>query len=342
MCNTGTGIGHVFPLSSGGHHQDTEQFKTPASAAFAGSLMSVHPHPDFVKAGHIAARVLSEVVKKVKPGEKILTICSLAEQKILDYGGKSAGIAFPCNVSLNQQAAHYTSPYGDTSVLPNKGLVKVDLGAHVNGHISDTAVTVDLDGSFEKFVRATEEALDAAIAAIRPGVALGDVGAIIERTIRRYGLKPVHQLSGHQLKPWILHAGKSVPNVGVRRSERIEVGETYAVEPFSTDGDGTVRSTEYAFIYSNAATDNVKVDGKALQVLNEARQRSGSLPWASRWLYNKSFDVVPIIHTLVGTGVIRQYPVLIEGKGGMVAQSEHSLFVGDQGAVVTTARNKQE
>jgi len=305
-------------------------------------MTSVDPHPDFVRAGRIAARVLSEVVEKVKPGEKILTICNLAEKKILDYGGGSAGIAFPCNVSLNQQAAHYTSPYGDTSVLPEKGLVKVDLGAQVNGHISDTAVTVDLDGSFQRFVSATEEALDAAIAAIRPGISLGDVGAIIERAIRKHGLRPVHQLSGHQLKPWILHAGKSVPNVGVRHSERIEVGETYAVEPFSTDGDGTVRNTEAAFIFSNVMSENPKVDGKAREVLNKARQRFGTLPWASRWLHESSFDVVPIIRALVRIGAVRQYPVLVEGKNGMVAQSEHSLFVSDYGAVVTTARNKQD
>jgi methionyl aminopeptidase len=305
-------------------------------------MMSVDPHPDFMKAGRIAGRVLSEVVEKVKPGEKILTICTLAEKKILDYGGKSAGIAFPCNVSLNQQAAHYTSPYGDTSVLPERGLVKVDLGVHINGHISDTAVTVDLDGSLGRFVSATEEALDAAIAAIRPGISLGDVGAIIERTIRRHGLRPVHQLSGHQLKPWVLHAGKSVPNVGVRQSERIEAGETYAVEPFATDGDGTVRNTEEAFIYSNVMTENVNVDVKAREVLNKARQRFRTLPWAARWLHEDSFDVVPVIRSLVNNGAFRQYPVLVEGKGGMVAQSEHSLFVSKRGAIVTTARSKQE
>ena len=303
--------------------------------------MSVSPHPDFVKAGSIAARVLAEVTKEVRPGAKILTICTLAEKKILDYGGRPAGIAFPCNVSVNEKAAHYTSPFGDTSVLPDKGLVKVDIGAHVNGHISDTAVTVDLDGSYEKFVSATEAALDAAIAAFRPGVSLGDVGAIIERTIRNHGLRPVHQLSGHQLKPWVLHAGKNVPNVGVRHSDRIEVGETYAVEPFSTDGDGTVRNAKEAFIYSNVMAGNKNMEGEALQVLADARNRFGTLPWASRWLQYKSFDMAPILRSLVEMGAIHQYPVLIEGKSGMVAQSEHSLFVNDHGAVVTTARNNQ-
>ncbi len=319
-----------------------ERFKTPHSWSTLGvHEMSIRPHPDFVEAGRIAARVLSEVTKEVKPGAKVLTICTLAEKRILEYGGGRAGIAFPCNVSVNEEAAHYTSPHADTRVLPDRGLVKVDLGAHVNGHISDTAVTVDLDGSFERYVGAAETALEAAIDVIRAGVRLGEVGRVIERAIRREGLIPVHQLSGHQLAPWTLHAGKNVPNVGVRGSEVMKSGETYAVEPFSTDGNGTVRNSDKAFIYANVMSGKQTLDPFIGGVRDIARRRFGTLPWASRWLYEDGIDPVLAIPTLVRTGAIRGYPVLIEGKGGMVAQSEHSLFVTEDGAVVTTLRDNK-
>jgi methionyl aminopeptidase len=49
--------------------------------------------------------------------------------------------------------------------------------------------------------------------------------------------------------------------------------------------------------------------------------------------------VTAALHTLLRAGAIRSYPVLIEGKGGMVSQFEHSLFVGEKGAIVTTLRN---
>ncbi|MFW9966478.1 MAG: type II methionyl aminopeptidase [Candidatus Thorarchaeota archaeon] len=291
------------------------------------------PHPDFVKAGQIAARVLKEVSSQVKPGVKFLRICTLAEKKILEYGG---GLAFPCNVSLNEEAAHYTSPHNDKRVFPSKGLVKIDIGAHVNGHLTDTAVTVDLDGSYENFIAAASSALDAAIEVIQPEVQVGEVGAAIERTIKKHGLRPVHQLSGHQLKQWNLHAGKNVPNVGTRRGSKMNLGETYAVEPFATDGNGTVKSSQESYIFANVLTSKKKLDRPTSQVRNAARQKFGTLPWAARWLSSSRIDVTAALHNLLRAGAIRSYPVLIEGKGGMVSQFEHSLFIGENGAIVTT------
>ena len=300
--------------------------------------MTNSPHPDFVQAGKIAGRVISEVAREVKPGIKVLRICNLAERKIMEYG--ASGLAFPCNVSINNEAAHYTSPHSDNKVFPERGLVKIDLGAHVNGHLSDTAITVDLDGSYEKFIVSAKEALEAAIEVIRPGVRLGEVGAAIERTIKRYGLRPVHQLSGHMLKPWTLHAGKSVPNVGSKMTAKMKLGETYAVEPFSTDGNGTIKSSREAYIFSNVMNNKKRVDKFALRIRNIARKRFKTLPWASRWLYTEktNIDITAALNILLRNGAIHGYPVLLEGKNGMVSQFEHTLFVGEKGAIVTTLR----
>ena len=294
-----------------------------------------------MKAGKIAARALSFVAPKVRPGVKVLKICQLAERKILESG--ASGVAFPCNISINDEAAHYTSPHGDTKTFPDKGLVKIDLGAHVNGHISDTALTVDLDGSYEKYVEAAREALEAAIETVAPGVSLGTVGKAIERTIKRYSLKPIHQLSGHQLKPWNLHAGKNVPNVGMKLTANMNLGETFAIEPFATDGNGTIKSGPTAYIFSNDMRSKKKVDKTAQRVRNIARQRFGTLPWAGRWLHSKSgnIDVEAAIKALQRAGVIHGYAVLYEGKNGMVSQFEHSIFVGEKGAIVSTRREDE-
>ncbi len=303
--------------------------------------MEIKPHPDFLRAGKIAAHTLSQVAPMIRPGVKVLKVCMLAEKKILESG--ATGVAFPCNISINDEAAHYTSPHGDTKTFPDRGLVKIDLGAHVNGHISDTALTVDLDGTFEKYVAASREALKAAIEVVKPDVSLGDVGRAIERTIKRHGLRPVHQLSGHQLKPWNLHAGKNVPNVGMKLTGRMHLGETYAIEPFATDGNGTIKSGPTAYIFSNDMKSKKKLDKTTLRVRNIARQRFGSLPWAARWLHSKSgnIDVAAAISALQHAGVIHGYAVLYEGKNGMVSQSEHSIFVGSDGAIVSTLRDDE-
>lgn len=303
--------------------------------------MSVKPHPDFMKAGKIAGKVLSLIEGEVRPGVKLLKICSLAEEKILEFG--ATGIAFPCNISINSEAAHYTSPHGDTKVFPNKGLVKVDIGAHVNGYISDTAITVDLDGSYEKYVSAAREALEAAIETVRPNVRVGEVGKSIEQTIKKHGLKPVHQLSGHQLKPWTLHAGKNVPNVGMKISSAMGLGETFAIEPFATNGNGAIKSGQHSYIFSNDLRNKKKMDRDSLRVRNAARQMFKSLPWAGRWLHGKitGVDVEVAIKTLQRSGAIHGYPVLYEAKDGMVSQFEHSVFVGPEGAIVSTRRDSE-
>jgi len=299
------------------------------------------PHPDFLKAGKIAGRVLSLVENEVRPGVKILKICRLAEEKILEFG--ATGIAFPCNVSINNQAAHYTSPHADSKVFPDTGLVKVDIGAHVNGYISDTALTIDLDGSHETYIAAAKNALESAIETVRPGVRVGEVGEAIERTIKKHGLKPVHQLSGHQLKQWILHAGKNVPNIGQKISPTMNPGETYAIEPFATNGNGTIKSGQTAYIFSNDFKNRKKLDHSALRVRNTSRQLFKSLPWASRWLFGKvgEIDVDIALKTLQRAGAIHGYPVLLEGKDGMVSQFEHSIFVGEESAIVSTRRNDE-
>jgi len=304
--------------------------------------MDLKPHPDFMKAGKIAAQALSLVAREVRSGVKVLKICQLAEKKILEFG--ATGVAFPCNISINDEAAHYTSPHGDTKIFPDKGLVKIDLGAHVNGHISDTALTVDLDGSFEKYVEASREALEAAIGVVTPDVFLGDVGKAIERTIKRYGLRPIHQLSGHQLKPWTLHAGKNVPNIGMKLTARMDLGETFAIEPFATDGNGTIKSGPRAYIFSNDLKNKKKLDNTTLRVRNMTRQRFGSLPWAGRWLHSMSgnIDVTAAISNLQRAGAIHGYAVLFEGKNGMVSQFEHSIFVGSAGAIVSTRREDEQ
>ncbi len=295
--------------------------------------MTVRPHPDLLQAGKIASKVISEIAKEAKPGVSVLRLCQMAESKTIEYG--ATGHAFPCNISTNEEAAHYTSPEGDLRVLPDRGLVKIDLGTHVNGHLSDTALTVDMDGSYSDFISAVQNALIAAIDLVRPGSRLGTIGAAIETAIRKEGLNPVYQLSGHQMKPWVLHAGKNIPNVRTTGSERVQKGEIYAIEPFATDGVGSIKVGEEVYIFSNVSKTKRKLNRPDRQLCSTLRKRFRSLPFASRWI-RMNDDIRASFRRLLQAGVIRGYPVLIEGEKGMVAQWEHTVFVGEDRTMVTT------
>ena len=91
------------------------------------------------RAGKIAAEAKEYARKIIKKGMFLLEIADKVEGKIIELGGKPG---FPLNLSVNDEAAHYTPSYNDTKIA--EGLLKVDLGVHVDGFIADTAFSFDL------------------------------------------------------------------------------------------------------------------------------------------------------------------------------------------------------
>jgi methionyl aminopeptidase len=100
---------------------------------------------DYIKAGKIAAEVREIARERDWVGKTVYEICEEVENQIKKRGAKCA---FPVNVSINEIAAHYTAEPNDPITITDSDLVKIDLGAQINGYIADTAVTVchDTDG----------------------------------------------------------------------------------------------------------------------------------------------------------------------------------------------------
>ncbi len=293
------------------------------------------PHPSSVKAGRIAARVLDEVCREVRHGVKLYHLCTMAERKILEYGGKPA---FPACVSLNDVVAHYTSPPGDRAVIPEWGLVKVDIGVHIDGYIADTARTVDIDGTLDGFVAATDDALIEGISMMQPGAELGSVGARIGKVIKTYGLRSIKGMSGHQIQRFQLHAGKHVPNEKKRGIGKVEVGEYYAVEPYATTGRHA-NDSKNLYIFSNTGTKR-ELNDTAEQLRVHLLKKYGPFPFALRWIgvKDEKIDIVSVMRELLRHRIVEGIPVVYERSGRPVSQSEHTVFISETGPIVLTAR----
>ena len=112
------------------------------------------------KAGKIASETVKFARAFIKKDMPLLEIAEKIEQKICELGGKPA---FPVNLSINEIAAHTTPAYNDSSLA--YGLLKVDLGAHVEGYVADTAVSIDLENNEENkaLIASAEKALSKAI-----------------------------------------------------------------------------------------------------------------------------------------------------------------------------------
>ncbi len=289
----------------------------------------------FRKAGHIAGQVVRDARMLVNPGETLVDVVESVEKMIADAG---AVPGFPCNISINDIAAHYTPEIGSEAVIGEKDVVKIDLGVGVEGCVGDTAFTVDLSGEHGKLLEASEAALNAAISAIKPGATNGSIGAIIENEIRSRGFKPIENLTGHKIEPFTLHAGVSIPNIANGESYEFQEGDVFAIEPFATTGAGHVSESSQVEIFSVQGEGKLRMRSSR-ELLNKLVQRYFTLPFAERWLsrdFNSRLMLSAALKELLNSGSLHPYPVLAEAGKGMVAQFEHTVIVEHDGAKIIT------
>jgi len=290
----------------------------------------------FAESGKILVQVREHVKAMEVRRRKVLDVCEEVEGKIRQLGGKPA---FPCNVGINEVAAHYTSPWDDRSVVPDNSIVKVDFGVELDGFATDTAIALSLNPEYDSMIVAATTALSEAVSAVAPGRKLSDIGNVVERCIERYGFKPIRNLTGHKIDRYTLHAGKSVPNVSGIESGRFERGEVYAIEPFVTlrSAEGVVRDGDYEYIYRFVKTKGAK-SKLAVRLAEYIRDTYKTLPFASRWIHNSwhQGDVEAAFDELVSQRCIAGYPVLVEASGRPIAQAEHTVVVTEGGCRVLT------
>jgi methionyl aminopeptidase len=276
------------------------------------------------EAGRILAEVRGEAIKKVKIGEKLLDVAESIERRILQKGG---AVAFPVNISLNDEAAHATPSKADMSTFGND-IVKLDIGVHIDGYIADTAITVDL-GSNKELVEASNSALERAIEVVHAGVDTAEISAVIEQTITDCGFHPVVNLTGHGLERYTQHAPPAIHNRRTQSGTKLKEGQVIAIEPFSSNGNGRVYETGKAEIFSLVKTKPVR-SPEARAILKEIEVYK-SLPFAKRWLKGR---VDLGLKQLEAAGIIHAYPVLKDK--GLVSQAEDTLIVRTNGSEVIT------
>ncbi|HZO11148.1 MAG TPA: type II methionyl aminopeptidase [Nitrososphaeraceae archaeon] len=282
---------------------------------------------NYVKAGKIASQVREYARTQDHTGRSLSEICNDIEHEIFKKGGEPA---FPVNVSLNDIAAHYTAVPNDPITVKNTDVLKIDVGVHIDGYIADTAVTVSYDTKYQNLIDIAERALDEAIGISRSNTRVSDIGRIIEKTITKYGCKPIQNLSGHSLERYTIHAGKSIPNIWtIGHSFNLSVNNVYAIEPFVTtnDGQGVVYEGKIKNIFGIGSRKRTK-EQKTDDFLEYLWNKFKTLPFALRWIVNEyeEKEALYLLETLVKKKNVHAYPILVEGANRIVAQAEHTII----------------
>ncbi len=287
---------------------------------------------DWQKAGKIAWQALNYGKTLIKVDNNVLKVVEVIENEIKKLNG---GLAFPVQVSINDMAAHFT-PNDEKDLTFKQGdLVKLDVGAQVNGAIGDNALTIDL-GQNKELSKASQLALQEAIKLAKPGTRVCEIGKVIDKTITEFGFKPIKNLSGHGLDLYEPHSGLTIPNYDNNDQLELEENMIIAIEPFATDGVGLVQDGKLSNIYKIVNVKQVRND-ITRNVLKYIIDEYKTLPFAKRMLLKKfdSFKVNFALRMLEKESILHHYPQLPEKSKGLVSQHEFTLRVKDQPEVLT-------
>ncbi len=199
------------------------------------------------RAGQVVREVLELVRGQIEPGVTTLDLEKAAEARTQKLGARAAFKGyhgFPCCLctSVNSEVVHGIP--SAKRVLKEGEIVSVDFGAFVDGYCGDAAITVavgsKIDPKTARLVEVTEASLDAAIAAVKPGATLGDVGFAVQKVVEAAGFSVVRDFVGHGIGTQ-MHEDPQVPNFGeAGRGMKLKAGMVIAIEPMVNAGKADV------------------------------------------------------------------------------------------------------
>ncbi|MBF6331406.1 type I methionyl aminopeptidase [Nocardia transvalensis] len=231
--------------------------------------------------GQFVAEVLGELRERAQVGVNLLELERHVRQRIRERGATSCYWDYAPSfgrgpfrntvcLSVNDAVLHGL-PFDYT--LRDGDVLSMDLAVGIDGWVADSAVTVIVGTGSEEdrqLVRATEEALAAAIAVALPGNRIGDISAAIAAVAEKYGYPVNTEFGGHGLGR-TMHEDPHVPNDGpAGRGYRLRPGLTIALEPWFarttdrivTDPDGwTIRSADGSRTAHSEHTVAITADG---------------------------------------------------------------------------------
>jgi methionyl aminopeptidase len=290
----------------------------------------------YFQAGKITRGLRQWVRESFGPGSGLLEIAEKIEAEIVRQGGQPA---FPTGLGVNDVTAHYAPQADDTGKIQEDDVVKIDFGVTVEGYVADTSVTITQNANYQHLLEATERSLQAAIDTAKRDRRIGEIGRAIEATAKAEGFRTINNLSGHTLEQYVVHAGKSIPNLYAPGQPMLNKGDVFAIEPFLTlpDAAGYVIEGTQTNIFSivvRKRTGNRELDD-LMDKIWEARK---TLPFSPRWFdqgYKKG-RLLQLLGELEKRRLVRSYPTLVEASGKPVAQFEHTMTIADEGLVILT------
>lgn len=302
-------------------------------------------------AGDIANRVIQGVIKASVAGASVRELCTLGDKLLLEETAKvfkkekelKKGIAFPTCLSVNNCICHFSPLESDTDVVLKDGdVVKIDLGAHVDGFIAAVAHTVvvgsnKITGRQADALLAAHYASEAALRLMKPGTENHAVTNIVQTIAESYKCKPIEGMLSHQLKQFEIDGEKSIiqnPNEIQRKEHEkssFELHEVYAIDVLVSTGEGVGREMETRTTVFKKSNETYMLKMKASRaLLTEVSSKCGTMPFSLRNLEDEKKARMGVVEC-VSHKLLEPFHVLYEKPSEVVVQFKFTVLLMPNG-----------
>ncbi|KAL4971665.1 MetAP 2-2 [Aspergillus desertorum] len=305
---------------------------------------------DYRKAAEVHRQVRKWTQERVRPGQGLMEIAEDIDdgvRALLGHAGLEpgdslkAGLGFPTGLSMNNVVAHYTPNPGQKDIiLQSSDVMKVDFGVHINGWIVDSAFTMSFDPVYDNLLAAVKDATNTGLKTAGIDVRISDVSAAIQEAMESYEVEiggktfpvnAVRNITGHDMKHYQIHGGKSIPFVKNSDQTKMEEGEIFAIETFGSTGRGHIYDDVGVYGYGKSydAPRHVSLPlASAKSLYKTINENFGTIVFCRRYLDRLGLQrYLAGMNTLVQHGLVDVYAPLVDVRGSYSAQFEHTVLL---------------
>ncbi|XP_026101318.1 proliferation-associated protein 2G4-like [Carassius auratus] len=309
----------------------------------------------------IANQALKVVIEAAKPGVSVLSLCEKGDAFIAAETGKvfkkekeiKKGIAFPTCVSVNNCVCHFSPLKSDPDyTLKDGDLVKIDLGVHVDGFISNIAHSIVVGASKDApvtgrkadVIKAAHLCAEAALRLVKPGNQNTQVTEAWSKIAQSFKCMAIEGMLSHQLKQHVIDGEKTIiqnPTDQQRKDHEkaeFEVHEVYAVDVLISTGEGKARdSGQRTTVYKRDPSKQYGLKMKTSRVFfSEVERRFDAMPFTLRAFEDESKARLGVVECAKHE-LLQPFSVLHEKEGEYVAQFKFTVLLMANGPLRITS-----
>lgn len=312
-------------------------------------------------AAEIVNDTLRKIIARCEAGDAMVQeLCEFGDKLLSEETAKvfkkekdmKKGIAFPTCISVNNCICHFSPLKSEPDLEIKPGdVVKIDLGAHIDGFSAVVAHTLvigaskdnKVDGRKADVVLAAHHAAEAALRLVKPGNENFRVTDGIQKVTESYKCKPIEGMLSHQLLQHVIDGKKAIiqnPSETQRKDHEkceFEIHEVYAVDVLVSTGEGKGRemdSRTTVYKLKKETIYNLKMKASR-QFYSEVDKKFGCMAFSLRSFEDEKKAKMGIVEC-VKHSLIEPFNVLYEREGEFVAQFKFTLLLMPNGPMKIT------